>query len=171
MVFASENFGLSFILEIVSLLFIAAFIVRYVWSGGLNLKGMVNRRLDQIRTQLAQGTEARAATAALVVLRNEALARAHVDASEIAEQARRSAGQLLEEGTKRAEEEYRRFVTRAYVDIELERNRVRDEVMVEIGALVVEAAQRVIDAELSDSLHRHFIDSAISAAESEAGKQ
>jgi len=168
MIFASENFGLSFILEVVSLFFIGAFIARYVWSGGLKLKVRMNARLEEIRAQLAAGEDARAAAIALVKSRNELLDSARKEALDIAEQARRSAAQLLEEGKRRAEEEYERLVSHAAIEIDLERNRVKDDVMVEIGALVIEAARRIIDVELDDDLHRHLIDSAISAAESKA---
>jgi F-type H+-transporting ATPase subunit b len=164
MLLASANFGLRFILEVVGLLIAIALVLRYVWPP---LRAAMARQEERIRAELEAGAEARAAAEQLVAERRAELERARVEAAEIVAQARRSAEQVVEEGRQRAEAERRRLVARAAADVELERARAREEIAGQFAALVVEAAEAVVEAELDETIHRRLIDQAISAAEAE----
>ncbi|HUY30817.1 MAG TPA: F0F1 ATP synthase subunit B [Acidimicrobiales bacterium] len=164
MLLASANFGLSYILEVVGLAFVVAFVVRKVVPP---LRAAMNRQEAAIRAQLAAGDEARAAAERLVASRRADLERARAEAETIVAQARESAEQLASDGQRRAEEERARLVARAAVEVELARAQARDEVTSRVAALVIVAAEAVVEAELDGEMHHHLIAQAIAAAESE----
>jgi F-type H+-transporting ATPase subunit b len=163
---AGDNFGLPWLLEIVTVPFLLWFIVRKF--PGPIVKKMMNGRQEQIRASLAAGEEAKAEIEAVLVQRQAELEAAHGESSTILEQARRSAEQVAADGDRRAEEEYERLVQSAHASVEMERARVRDEISTSLGAVVLDAAREVIDAELNPANHRRLIGEAISAAETGA---
>ncbi len=164
MVLASANFGESYILEVVGLVLVVVFIVRRVAPP---LAKLMNDKQASIRSQLAAGDEARAAAEQVVAKRAAELEVARQEAATILDQARVSAGQLVDDGRRRAEDEYQRLVTRASTELDLARSRAREEVMAHIASLVVAAAEAVVESELDSATHHHLIDEAIAAAESE----
>lgn len=159
---ASDNFGLSYILEIVGIVIVVALIWRYIAPP---LNRVMNAKLESIRGQLAAGDEARAEAERLVTERKSALAAAKSEATLIVEQANKSAQFLREDGIRRAEEEYGRIVSRIEHEIEAARSRARQEVLSELGAVVVAATEVVVRAELDTRSHRRLIDEAIGATE------
>ena len=164
-VLASANFGESYILEIVGLVVVVVFIVRKIVPP---LRRAMDRQLETVRAQLAAGDEAREATARLVADRQRELEDARAEAAHLVEQARRSAVQVVEDGRRRGEDEQQRLVARAAAEVDLARARAREAVTSRIAALVVEAAESVVAAELDESMHHILIVEAIVAAEAEA---
>ena len=65
-------------------------------------------------------------------------------------------------------EEYERLLADARVEIEQERQRARDEVMEDVGALVLRAAEQVIGGALDAERHRSLVNDAIVAAQASA---
>jgi F-type H+-transporting ATPase subunit b len=94
-----------------------------------------------------------------------ALETAHCDATSIVERARETSAQLLLEGERRGREEYERLIMSAAAEAEFERQRARAEVTREVGAIVMAAAERVVAAEIDETLQRAFISETIDAAE------
>lgn len=168
MVFAAAgDFGLSWILEVFTLFIIAFIIWKYVWSGGLNLRGMMSAREAHIAMQLSAGDEARAQAEALVAAKQVALAAAKAEAASIAAQSEAAATAIVAEGERRAAEDYDRLLQRADVEIETALARVRVEVAAAASALIVEIVESVITAELDGSSHHRLINEAIDATEAE----
>lgn len=168
MILATADFGLSFYVELASLLIIAWFVYRYVWHGGIKLQSRLNAQIDAIRAQFAAGDEARAAAERLVEERRRALEAAKVEADMIVEQAHRSAQFLIDDGVRRAEEDYGRIIGRIATEVEAARSRARQEVLSELGEVIVHATEVVVRAELDEGLQRRLIDEAIAATESES---
>ena len=168
MVFAAAgDFGLSWILEVITLFIIAFIIWKYVWSGGLNLRGMMSAREAHISTQLSAGDEARAQAEALVAEKRAALEAAKVEAASISAQSKTAAAEIVAEGERRAAEDYERLLQRADVEIESAISRVRAEVAAAASALIVDVVETVIAAELDGSSHHRLINEAIDATEAE----
>ncbi|MCU1495478.1 MAG: synthase subunit b [Acidimicrobiaceae bacterium] len=165
MLYASTNFGESYILEVVGTLLVVVFIVRKVVPP---LRKAMDRQAEAIRAQLAAGDEARKAAERLVAARKAELERARSEAAALLEQAKVTSAQLVADGERRSNEEYERLVARAATEVELRRARAREEVTARVAALVVAAAEAVVEAELDAELHHHLIVEAIAAAESEA---
>lgn len=162
---ASGNFGISFLLEILGIVIVAALIWRYIAPP---LNKVMAKKLESIKGQLAAGAEARAESEHLVEERKNALAAATVEAGQIVEQAKRSADFLLSDGVRRAEEEYGRIIGRIEHEVEAARSRARQEVLNELGAVVVAATEVVVRAELDGTSHHRLINEAITATESRA---
>ncbi|HUY06091.1 MAG TPA: F0F1 ATP synthase subunit B [Acidimicrobiales bacterium] len=162
---ASGNFGISFLLEIVGIVVVGALIWRYIAPP---LNKAMNKRLDTIKGQLLAGDEARAEALRIVGELREALEAAKLEAVQIVQQANRSAEFLVNDGVRRAEEEYGRIVSRIEHEIEAARSRARQEVLSELGAVVVVATEVVVRAELDATSHHRLIDEAIAATESES---
>ncbi|HTW99396.1 MAG TPA: F0F1 ATP synthase subunit B [Acidimicrobiales bacterium] len=161
----ASDFGSSFVEEIAGLVLFLAFVIYVVPVP--QLRRRMNERQAAIGEQLAAGDRAREQAAALLEARKGALETARVEAARLVEQARASAERLRQEGERRAEAEYQRIVAKAAVDIELERGRMRSEVVAELNELVLIGARGVVEAELTGERQHRLIDEAIAAAETE----
>lgn len=157
--FLLPNF--TFILELIAFLLVLGFIAKWVLPP---LRKAMAAREAQIRGAIEAAEDARREAAETVARRREALEAARAEARQIVDQANEMADQLREEGRRRGQEEYERLMSAARSEIELERQRARDEVMSDLGDLVLRAAERVIGSGLDDSRHRALVDEAIAAA-------
>lgn len=162
---ASANFGISFLLEIVGIAIVAALIWRYIAPP---LNRVMTRKLESIEGQLSAGDEARAEGVRVVEAQRSALEAAKLEAIQIVAQAKTSAEFLINDGVRRAEEEYGRIVSRIEHEIEAARSRARQEVLGDLGAVVVVATEVVVRAELDATSHHRLIDEAIAATESDS---
>lgn len=165
MIFASSDFGLSFGLEWVAVALVAWFIVRYVVPP---MRRLMDQQITSIRDQLAAGERARKEGEEILAERRSALERARSDAEVILTQARRNAESVANEGQVRAEQEYEHALHRAEAAIELALTQVREDVIARVGSAVVQAASKVVAAELDLWNHHRLIGEAIAAAESES---
>ena len=168
MLFAEAgNFGLSWILEVLTLIIITFAVWKLVWAGGINLRGMMAARAATIETQLSAGDEARAQAEVLVATKRAALDAARVEAASIVLQSENAAAAVVSEGERKAAEDYERLLQRANIEIETALSRVRSEVAAAASTLIVQAVESVIAAELDGSLHHRLINEAIDATEAE----
>ncbi len=142
----------TFVLELIAFLLVLGFIAKYVLPP---LNKAMAARADHIRNSIQAAEDARTEAEAAVVKRRELLELARGEARAIVDQANATADQLREEGRQRGQEEYERLLADARVEIEQERQRARDEVMEDVGAL---------DAER----HRSLVNDAIVAAQASA---
>ncbi|HEV8065102.1 MAG TPA: F0F1 ATP synthase subunit B [Acidimicrobiales bacterium] len=153
----------TFIAEVVAFLIMIAFIAKYVVPP---VRGAMQKREEQIRTSIESAEQARKSAEEAAAKRREALEGARQEARTIIEQANETADQLRDEGRRRGQEEYERMLESARHEIDLERERARAEVMADLGALVIDAAERVIGSGgLDAERHRALVDEAISAAQ------
>jgi F-type H+-transporting ATPase subunit b len=166
MLAAAGNFGLSYLLEWIALAFVVAFIWRYVAPP---LRKAMDAKRQQIGASLSEGDRAQTEAEALVTERRAALESAKAEAAAILAQAQQSAAAMLAEGGRRAEEERDRIISRAAAEIDGARIRLRAEVISEVGALVVAAAEQVVAAELDAANQHRLIGEAIEATEQEVG--
>jgi F-type H+-transporting ATPase subunit b len=161
---ATDNFGLSFILELVALALVVLFVIRKILPP---LRKAMAAKTAEITQQLSAGEDAAAAATALIESRNEALAAATDEARAIVDQARRGAELITSESDHQAEEEYQRVVRRAGAAIEAARGAARAEIMRQVGRLVLSAATDVVEAELDGPTQHRLIGEAIAATEAE----
>ena len=167
MLFAAANFGLSWILEIVALMPIIYVVWKYVWAGGLNLRGLMGARAVAIAAQLSAGDDARAQAAQLLSDSRQAFEDAKVEAETIRAQASAAASEMVAEGTRRASDDYQRQLQRAETEIAAALARVRAEIAAEASAIIVDTVEVVIAGELDGASHHRLIDEAIGATEAE----
>ena len=111
---------------------------------GLRAAAEAEQRLRAVQTEVEQ-TMAEARTQA-----REVISRAHHEATAEAEEVR-------QRGRREAEAQ----VAKARGDIEAERDRAVQEVRAQLGALIVEAAGRVLGEAIDEKTHRKLIDESV----------
>ncbi len=154
--------GFTFVLELIGFLLTLALIAKFPLP---QLRKAMNDRANHIRNSIESAEQARAEAEALATERRQQLEHARAEARAMVDQANQIAEQLREEGRQRGQEEYERLVHAAQGEIELERQRAREEVMGDVASLVLAAAERVVGAGLDDARHRALVDEVITAAE------
>jgi F-type H+-transporting ATPase subunit b len=166
---ATSNFlipGATFLLELIAFILVLVFIAKKVLPP---LRKAMADRAEHIRSSIEAAEVAKADAESLAAQRREILENARHEARSIIEQANETSDQLKEEGRKRGQEEYERLLESARKEIDLERERARAEVMSDLGALVLDAAEKVIGGALDAERHRALVDEAISAAVATSG--
>jgi F-type H+-transporting ATPase subunit b len=156
----------TFIAELIAFLLLVLFIAKVVVPP---LRKVMNDREAHIKGSLDAAEEARRSAEESSARRREVLETARQEARGIIDQASETAEQLKEDGRQRGQEEYDRLVESARHEIQLERDRARNEVMQDLGALVIEAAERVVGAGLDPARHRALVEEAITAAQATGG--
>ena len=159
--FLLPNF--TFVLELIAFLLVLGFVAKWVLPP---LRRAMAEREAQIRNAIEAADQSRREAAELADRRREVLEAAREEARQIVDQANEVAEQLKDEGRQRGQAEYERLLQAARAEIEVERQRAHDEVMSEVGELVLRAAERVIGGGLDADRHRALVDEAIAAAQS-----
>ncbi len=155
----------SYLAEVFGFLLLLAFTYRYAWP---LLKKLMDSQAESIRNSLSSSELARDSGQRMLAEARQALEKAHLEAGAIVQRAQETSGQLRLEGDRRAQQEYQRLVASAAAEAEFERQRAREEVTRQIGAIVMAATERVVAAEVDTSLQRAYISETIDAAEAMA---
>jgi len=151
-----------FALEVVGFLLTLAVVAKFPLP---LLRKAMKDRANNIRNSIEAAEQARADAERLVAERCELLEVARQEAGTILDQANQMAEQRLEEGRQRRQEEFERLVHAAQAEIAGQLQQARAEITAEVGALVLRAAEGVIEAALDEERHRALVDEAITAAE------
>ena len=152
----------SYLAELFGFLLFLFVTFRFVWP---LLRQQMDKQSDSIRLSISSADAALETSQRMLAEARAALEAAHSDATSIVERAHETSAQLLLEGERRGREEYERLVMSAAAEAEFERQRARAEVTREVGAIVMAAAERVVAAEIDETLQRAFISETIDAAE------
>jgi F-type H+-transporting ATPase subunit b len=155
----------SYLAEVVGFVLLIAATYRYAWP---LLRKLMDNQAESIRSSLASADAGLESSQQMLADARAALEAAHSDAMAIIEQAHETSAQLLAEGEGRGRDQYDRLVTSAAAEAEFERQRAREEVARQVGAIVMAATERVVAAEIDASLQRVFIGETIDAAEAMA---
>lgn len=156
----------SYLAEVVGFLLLLFFAYRYFpWPF---LKTLMVHQADAIRSSLSSADTARDGARQALVEARTALEQAHLEATSIIQRAHETSAQLRLDGEARGRDEHDRLVASVAAEAEFERQRGREEVSHEIGAIVMAATEAVVAAELDTTLQRAFISETIAAAEAMA---
>ncbi|EGU46587.1 ATP synthase subunit B [Vibrio orientalis CIP 102891 = ATCC 33934] len=132
--------------------------MKYVWPPLVVL-------LDERQKEIAQGlrhTEDAAKELALARANcDQLIEQAKKDVNKMIEQGQKRRAQLIEESVKEAEIEKARVIAQGELEIESERNRVRQELKAEMSDLVIQSAQKLINKNLDTDTNRQLIDQMI----------
>ncbi len=166
MLVASSNFLLpngTFIAELVAFVLILGIIAKWILPP---LKGAMVKREEEIRRSLDAAADARKAADEGARERQEILDEARREARAIISQATKVGEKVRSESQEAARQEHERIVSSADVEIQLARQRAIEEVTDLVADLVMEAAERVIRAELDAERHRELIGEVIASLSS-----
>lgn len=152
----------AYIAEIIGF---ALFIGVIVWKIVPRVTPLLDRRRETIRSSIDGAKSIRETAEHERDRRRQMLDEAHTEASAIIDQARASADEISAEGRRRAAEDHERLLRDAEAEIELRSQRAREEVAASIGAIVIDAAEKVVLAEVDSALQHTLVAEVISAAE------
>jgi len=155
----------SYLAELIGFLLLLAFIYRYVRPP---LSKMMDNRAEAIRSSLASADAAQEAGEHGLAEARTSLEAARSEATAIVERAHQTSAQLLLEGERRGREEQERLVASAAVESDFDRQRAREDVTRQVGAIVMAVAELVVEAELDTFRQRALIGETIDAAEAMA---
>jgi F-type H+-transporting ATPase subunit b len=160
---ATSNFLVpngTFIVELVAFLIVLAVIARYVLPP---VNKALRDRQAQIQSELAAADKARAEASAADEDRRQALEEARRRASEIVEQATRSAEKTRSDAAALGQEEHDRILANANAEVNQARQRALEEATAELSQLVMDVVERVIGREVNAEDHRDLVNEAIAA--------
>jgi len=155
----------SYLAEVVGFVIFLGIVWRYVWP---RLKTMMAKQAETIRSSISSADAASESAASALADAHASLEAAHREVTSIIEQAHQTSAQLRLEGERRGREEHDRLVASAAVASELERQRAREEVTRQVGAVVMAVTELVVGAELDAERQRALIGETIDAAEAMA---
>ncbi len=131
----------------------------FFWKWVLpKLNVLLEERRTQIQGQIEQADETRKQAEQELSDYRVQLANARDEGNRIIEEARKTAEQLRRDIQASAEQEAQSTVVRAQEEIRAERDRVFNELRVQVGEIVVDLAGRVIGQSLDQRAHEQMID-------------
>lgn len=134
------------------------------------VNALLEERREKIQGELERAEHARIESDAELARYREQLAGAREEANRIIEEARRTAEHLRADLQAKAERESESIVARAQEEIRAERDRVFQELRVQLGDIAVELAAKVVGRSLDRSAHERLIDEYIDQVSSGNGR-
>jgi len=148
------NINLTLIAEAIVFIAFVWFCKKFVWSPIINA-------LHERKTQIADGLAAaeRGQHEHELAERRaiEALHEAKEQASEIIAKAEKRASDIVDESKNDARTEGERLVTAAKAEIDQEVQRAKETLRVELGAIVISGAEKILEREVDASAHDDMI--------------
>ena len=131
----------------------------FMWKWVLpRVNALLEERRQQIQGQLESAEQTRQQAERELADYRAQLANAREEANRIIEEARATADQMRRDMERRADEEAGNIVARAQDEINAERDRVFNELRVQVADIAVGLAGRVVGAELDTKAHQRLID-------------
>jgi F-type H+-transporting ATPase subunit b len=138
-----------------------------LWKFGMPaVRGAMEQRTERIRASLDEAEKAKSDAEALRGDYERQLAEARSEAARIIEEARQQADAVRRDLTQRAEDEAQDLRRRNAEQLEAERARVLGELRGQVAVLAVQAAERVVRANLDTEANRRLVEEYITSLSS-----
>lgn len=148
------NINLTLIAEAIVFIAFVWFCKKFVWSPIINA---LHERKTQIADGLAAGERGQREHELAEKRAIEALHEAKEQASEIIAKAEKRASDIVDESKNDARTEGERLVTAAKAEIDQEVQRAKETLRVELGAIVISGAEKILEREVDASAHDDMI--------------
>jgi F-type H+-transporting ATPase subunit b len=136
-----------------------AIILAGLWRFGMPaVRGAMEQRTERIRNSLDEADKAKADAESLRADYQRQLSDARGESARIIEEARQQADAVRRDLTQRAEAEAQELRTRNAEQLEAERARVLGELRGQVAVLAVDAAERVVRANLDSEANRRLVE-------------
>ena len=131
------------------LAFLVVFFIlkKYAWPAIL---GGLKKREDTIAESLASAERIKAEMAQMKSENEALLAQAREERAGMLKDARNTADKMISDAKEKAKTEYDKILTDAQAAIQLQKNAVLTDLKNQVGALVIEVAEKVLRKELND---------------------
>ena len=148
------NINLTLIAEAIVFIAFVWFCKKFVWSPIINA---LHERKTQIADGLAAAERGQHEHELAEKRAVEALHEAKEQASEIIAKAEKRASDIVDESKNDARTEGERLVTAAKAEIDQEVQRAKESLRVELGAIVISGAEKILEREVDASAHDDMI--------------
>jgi len=140
--------------------FLILLFVLYKFAYGPILK-MLDNRSKKIEKGLADAEVAGKKLAEMEKKEKEVLQQARVEAQKIAEKSEKQALKNAENIVAVAEEQKEKMLQEAKEQLEVEKKKIVSEAKAEVGALIIQAAEKIIDEKIDTGKDKELIEKAI----------
>lgn len=149
------NINATLIGQAIAFAFFVWFCMKFVWPP---IMSALEQRQKQVAEGLNAADKAKQDLEQASAKAEQELQAAKVQAAALIEQANRRASQLAEEAKQQAAAEAERILTQAKADIEQERASARDALRLQVSALALAGAEKILQAEVDASRHSAMLD-------------
>ncbi|MDX1562321.1 MAG: F0F1 ATP synthase subunit B [Gammaproteobacteria bacterium] len=149
------SFNLTLIGQTIAMVFFVWFCMKYIWPF---IMGAIEARQTEIADGLAAAEKGKAALEQAEGEVQKALAEARQQAKTILDQAHARANEIVDAAKGEGEAERKRQIESALAEIEVERNRARDELRGQVAAIALAGAEQILSREISPETHRELLD-------------
>ncbi len=149
------NLGLTLFAQSLVFLIFVAFCMRYIWPF---LQTAMRERQEAIAQGLAAAEAAEKKLADAASGAEDELEKAKQEAAQIIDQARHRANQMIEDAKGDAREEGERLVDAAKAEIDQEINRAREALRMQVAALAISGAEKVLESSIDASQHSQMLE-------------
>jgi F-type H+-transporting ATPase subunit b len=150
------NFNATLIGQTIAMIIFVGFCMYFIWPVIMNA---IEARQNEIADGLAAAEKGRASLTAAESEGSKILTAARQQAKTILDQAQSRANEIVDAAKGEGEVEKKRQLEGARAEIEIERNRARDELRGQVAALAMAGAEQILSREIDPATHRQLLDS------------
>jgi F-type H+-transporting ATPase subunit b len=148
------DFNATLIGQTIAMIVFVWFCMKYVWP---LITGAIDKRQTEIADGLAAAEQGKNSLATAKVEIDKILAAARDQARGIIEQANTRATGIVEQGKTDGENARKAQLEAARAEIEVERNRAREELRGQVAKIAVAGASKVLGREIDANAHRDLL--------------
>lgn len=149
------NINLTLFGQTIAMVVFVWFCMRYIWPP---LTAAIEARQREIADGLAAAERGRSDLENAKAEAEKIVAAAREQARSIVDQANTRASDIVEEAKAEGEAEKRRTIESAQAEIDVERNRARDELRERVAEIAISGAEQILAREIDASAHRDLLD-------------
>lgn len=149
------NINMTFLGQMITFAILIWFTMKFIWPP---LNAAIEERQRRIAEGLAAADNSQKALEQAQASADVAIREARVKANEIIEQAHQRASQIIEQAHTEAVAEAGRQKELAQAEIAAASNRAREELRVQVSALAVAGAEKLLHREIDPNAHRALLD-------------
>lgn len=149
------SINLTLIGQTIAMAVFVWFCMRFIWPP---LTAAIEARQREIADGLAAAEKGRSDLENAKAEADKLVTAAREQARGIIDQANTRASDIVEEAKAQGEAEKRRTVESAHSEIEVERNRARDELREQVVGIAIAGAERILAREIDPGAHRDLLD-------------
>jgi F-type H+-transporting ATPase subunit b len=149
------DFNLTLIGQTIAMIVFVWFCMKYIWPP---LVGAIETRQKEIAEGLAAAEKGQNSLTEAKVEADKVIAAARDQARSIVEQANSRADALVEDARAEGAVQRQRELDEGQAQLELERNRLREELRSQVAAIAVAGAERLLAREIDANAHRELLD-------------
>lgn len=149
------SFNLTLIGETIAFIVFVWFCMKFIWPVIMNA---IEARQHEIADGLAAAEKGKASLASAESEAAKVLGEARQQAKSILDQAQSRAGEIVEAAKGEGEAEKKRLLESGQAELEVERNRARDELRGQVAAIAMAGAEQILAREIKPETHRELLD-------------